>query len=165
MTEESTGPRRSPAASRPRMLPFTILCNGRQQVDMPGHRNGNGEKTEEIGDAIPAQYSQHPTRNGLEYRLAHQLLLDVPLRPTHRFEIPISLKRATRFASTVLIMRNTAPPRAMMEARRENWSEILDTPPISSRKKSELVTEISASSLEIWVFTWLRREGFSRRRS
>jgi len=40
------------------------------------------------------------------------------------FSMPIALERATGLASMVLIMRNTAPPRAMMETRNENWLEI-----------------------------------------
>ena len=37
------------------------------------------------------------------------------VQPT-AFRIPISLERATRLASMVLMMRNMAPPRAIMEA-------------------------------------------------
>ena len=56
------------------------------------------------------------------------------------FRMPISRERSTKFPIMVLIIRKKDPAKTTKDTTKENWLEICDMPPISSRKESELVT-------------------------
>jgi hypothetical protein len=73
--------------------------------------------------------------------------------------MPISRDRSARLDTIDFTIRNTAPPRAIIEARNENWSEIRETPPMTSRKESELTAETPFTRRAMPAFAWLTREG------